>query len=276
MGVADGVGGWIESGVNPAEYSITFMEMAKRYLEGGLDDFIGDEATPLGSLWWLDHSPGPDPIGASEVERNVSEQSVKAVEALAVAHKLTRKPGSATACILRLVQESAELEAANVGDSGFIIIRDGEVFFQSPPLQHFFDCPYQFADAPNNAPATDNAGDAQVFRIELRHGDVIILATDGLFDNVWPKDMVRSVPSCAEEMQEYAELLAHLASANGADGTFESPYSVQAAAQGIDLPVWEKLSKISFVGGKFELGRIRGGKLDDVTVLTAYVETVPV
>ena len=33
-GVADGVGGWQESGVNPAEYSRTLMLMASAFLEG--------------------------------------------------------------------------------------------------------------------------------------------------------------------------------------------------------------------------------------------------
>ncbi len=32
-GIADGVGGWQESGVNPADYSKTFMATARLYLE---------------------------------------------------------------------------------------------------------------------------------------------------------------------------------------------------------------------------------------------------
>lgn len=33
LGIADGVGGWHDSGVNPADYSKTFMATARQYLE---------------------------------------------------------------------------------------------------------------------------------------------------------------------------------------------------------------------------------------------------
>ena len=29
------------------------------------------------------------------------------------------------------------------GDSGFMLVRGGEIVFKSPVLQHFFDCPFQ-------------------------------------------------------------------------------------------------------------------------------------
>lgn len=32
-GIADGVGGWAESGINPADYSKNFMATARSYLE---------------------------------------------------------------------------------------------------------------------------------------------------------------------------------------------------------------------------------------------------
>lgn len=66
-----------------------------------------------------------------------------AVEALDAAHRSTRLPGSATACVLRLDGRTGELDAANLGDSGFLVIRDGQLHFQSPAMQHFFDCPLQ-------------------------------------------------------------------------------------------------------------------------------------
>lgn len=60
-------------------------------------------------------------------------------KALDIAHRLTRLPGSTTACILRLDGERGVLNAANLGDSGFLLLRGGQLFFQSPALQHFFD-----------------------------------------------------------------------------------------------------------------------------------------
>ena len=57
------------------------------------------------------------------------------------AHKKTLLPGACTACIIQL--EGTKMYAANLGDSGFIVIRDGKKVFATEPLQHFFDCPYQ-------------------------------------------------------------------------------------------------------------------------------------
>lgn len=43
------------------------------------------------------------------------------------------------------------------GDSGFMLVRGGEVLMQSEPLQHFFDCPFQFGALPEHVSATDYA-----------------------------------------------------------------------------------------------------------------------
>lgn len=287
LGVADGVGGWAESGVNPAEYSQTLMEMARQYLEG--DESMaatseeGRDGPSMGSGQWLDAPPGMNPVNSVDVYSSPWETTAAgvtertALKALAVAHKLTRKPGSATACVLRLDQQSGELEGVNLGDSGFLIIRGGEIVFQSEPQQHFFDCPFQLGCAPEFTSASDSVeDDAAVYRVPLQLGDVIVLATDGLLDNVWPADIAALAPRSAAEVQSTADALASLALRHGTDPEFESPYAVEAAAEGIDLPIWEKLAKVSFSGGKLELGKFRGGKLDDVTVVVGLVEETAV
>jgi len=143
---------------------------------------------------------------------------------------------------------------------------------QSPPLQHFFDCPFQFGAVPEYLPESDTVDDAEVYKLPLAPGDAIILATDGVLDNIWPEEIAGLAPRRVEDVQTAANALAALAAERGADLEFESPYAVGAMEEGIDLPLWDKLTNISFVGGKLELGKIRGGKLDDVTVVVAVVE----
>ncbi|KAL4538463.1 hypothetical protein Ndes2526B_g03235 [Nannochloris sp. 'desiccata'] len=308
-GVADGVGGWAESGVNPAEYSAMFMDIAKRFLEGddsidgefnsstNTQDQITDQDSATSSGEWMDDVPqkddpasivstissattaeddamyiddpytiintaAPAPSAPSSSRKSSLEDDYSSLAALAIAHRLTKKPGSATACVLRLDPSTAELDAANLGDSGFLIIRNGEIFFRSPVLQHFFDCPFQFGAAPEYTPATDYVEDAAVFRVAVQPGDVLILATDGVLDNVWSKDMVALAPRNAEEVDGAATALASLAARHGLDPEYESPYSIEAAQEGIDIPIWQKLL------GK----KLVGGKLDDVTVVIGYVE----
>ena len=37
------------------------------------------------------------------------------------------------------------------GDSGFMLVRGGDIVFKSPVLQHFFDCPFQVRAAGGRA-----------------------------------------------------------------------------------------------------------------------------
>jgi len=67
------------------------------------------------------------------------------------------------------------------GDSGFAVFRKGALLFQSKPLQHFFDCPYQFASCPDFTEDTDRPEDASEYELQLTSGDVIVAATDGLW-----------------------------------------------------------------------------------------------
>ena len=231
-----------------------------------------DNAMYIDDPYTITNTFTPASPAASSSRRSSLEDDYSSLAALAIAHRLTKKPGSATACVLRLDPSTGELDAANLGDSGFLIIRQGQIVFQSPALQHFFDCPFQFGAAPEYTPATDYAEDAAVFRVPVQPGDVIILATDGALDNVWPKDMVNLAPRTAEEVDGAASALASLAARHGLDPEYESPYSVEASQQGIDIPIWQKISKFSFTNGKLELGKLVGGKLDDVTVVIGYVE----
>jgi protein phosphatase PTC7 len=57
------------------------------------------------------------------------------------------------------------------------------------------------------------------------------------------------------------------------DDDFDSPYIQAAREDGMDIPWWEKLVTAKFKDGKFKLGQMTGGKLDDITVVVARVTT---
>lgn len=97
---------------------------------------------------------------------------MSAFNLLQIGHKKTRLPGSATACVLVLSARDNWVSAANLGDSGFLVVRNGTVLFQTPTLQHFFDCPYQFGAFPEHVEATDYSSDAQTFRCAALPGPV--------------------------------------------------------------------------------------------------------
>uniref|UniRef100_A0A7R9VA27 Protein phosphatase n=1 Tax=Chlamydomonas euryale TaxID=1486919 RepID=A0A7R9VA27_9CHLO len=253
IGVADGVGGWQEAGVNPAEYSRTLIANARAYIEGTLTEFTEDEleARIEGGDIFI------DPKGA-----------------LHAAHIRTKVPGSATAVVMQLSQDTQSLVAANVGDSGFVVIRAGRIVARSRALQHYFDCPLQFGSFPDFVEATDTAEDADVYNERMYPGDVLVAGTDGLWDNVYDHEIISIVlRHRGAAPQPIADDIAALARNHASDADFYSPYIREAQSQGLDLPWWEKLLGAGFRKGKFGLRQLSGGKQDDITVVVAVVAT---
>lgn len=67
----------------------------------------------------------------------------RAYEALA---KPPRPTGSSTACVLIVHQDT--LYSANLGDSGYLVIRNGEIVYRSREQTHYFNAPYQLSLPP--------------------------------------------------------------------------------------------------------------------------------
>eukprot|EP01025_Chloroclados_australasicus_P030696 TRINITY_DN3087_c0_g1_i4.p1 TRINITY_DN3087_c0_g1~~TRINITY_DN3087_c0_g1_i4.p1 ORF type:complete len:439 (+),score=59.54 TRINITY_DN3087_c0_g1_i4:116-1318(+) len=252
MGVADGVGGWRESGIDPADYSQTFMRLCRSFLENDAESMNG-------------------------TENNIAQNAVQTFGrspqgALEVGHKGTKLPGSSTAVVIQMDLETQMVRAANLGDSGFMVVRDGQVLMQSRFQQHFFDCPFQFGYYPAYVEATDTVLDSDTFNIEVQEGDIIIVGTDGLWDNCFPHEMLQLIKQNPDDMDKLAAKIGKKASINSLDPDFASPYIIDALNEGIDLPWWEKLIGASFKNGSFQLKQMRGGKLDDITVIAAVVK----
>lgn len=56
--------------------------------------------------------------------------------------------GSSTACVIVLNRETSMVYTANIGDSGFVIVRHGEVVHRSEEQQHYFNTPFQLSLPP--------------------------------------------------------------------------------------------------------------------------------
>lgn len=151
IGVADGVSGWAEEGIDPAEYSRTLMRFASEALESG------------------PYPQGPD-----------------AREVIRYAHESTVMPGSSTVCIA-VMKPGGKMQVANLGDSGVRVVRDGRVVFASTAQQHMFNMPYQLSH-PSIIQSPDDADSADVTVLDIKVGDIIVLATDGLYDNVFDEE----------------------------------------------------------------------------------------
>ncbi|XP_050159871.1 probable protein phosphatase 2C 55 [Malus sylvestris] len=111
IGVADGVGGWADLGVNSGLYSRELMSNSVAAVQ-------------------------EEPKGAIDPARVLEK-----------AHSSTKARGSSTACIIALTEQG--IHAVNLGDSGFIVVRGGSTVFRSPVQQHNFNFSYQLGTGNN-------------------------------------------------------------------------------------------------------------------------------
>ena len=162
----------------------------------------------------------------------------------------------------------SRLEVANLGDSGLRLLRDSQVTFATEDLQHEFNMPFQLANK-RLLPETDMPEDATVDVLPVQQGDIALVATDGFFDNVWEADLcqvvadaVNNVPEGlldSDGMETLAKRLVAFAAAKSTEEGYRSPWSVECAQRRPGGPLRQLLA--------------RGGKLDDITVIVAQMQS---
>ncbi|KAL6867274.1 hypothetical protein ACP4OV_015298 [Aristida adscensionis] len=211
FGVADGVGQWSFEGINAGLYARELMDGCKKF-----------------------------------VTERQGAPGMRTEEVLAKAADEARSPGSSTVLVAHF--DGRVLEASNIGDSGFLVIRNGEIYKKSNPMTYGFNFPLQIEKG------DDPLKLVQKYNIELQEGDAIVTATDGLFDNIYEEEVAAVVSKSLEaglKPTEIAEFLAARAKEVGRCGFGSSPFSDAALAAG-------------YLG-------YSGGKLDDVTVVVSVV-----
>lgn len=211
IGVADGVGGWADVGVDAGLYSRELM------------------------------------FNSINAIKEETEGSVDPAIVLEKAHANTKAKGSSTACIIALKGEG--IHAINLGDSGFIVVRDGKTIFRSPVQQHSFNFTYQLENGRNG----DLPSSGQVFRIPVSDGDGIVAGTDGLFDNLYDDEVSALVAEAVKsglDPQAMARKIAAAARQRALDRYRQTPFADSAQEAGY---------------------RYHGGKLDDITVVVSFI-----
>lgn len=118
----------------------------------------------------------------------------------AICQDRSLRAGGSTACV-GIAGADGNLEVANLGDSGFLQLRLNGVHSYSEPQTHAFNTPFQLSLVPPSVAArmaafggaqlSDLPRDADVTQHSLRHGDVIVFATDGVLDNLFNQDILR-------------------------------------------------------------------------------------
>jgi protein phosphatase PTC7 len=250
VGVFDGVGGWKSSGVDPGIYS--------RRLALEVSNFI-----------------------AASSKKEIKVDVRKALNFAAGECQKARIAGSTTACFGVLDESSGVLTVLNLGDSGAIVLRrDGgefKVAHATEPTTLGFNFPCQIGNAPVPMvwrPA-NSPEDATVDLFQLRSGDVMVYASDGVWDNVFEKDIIQILKNSSmdvskpasiseDQLKALATKIARLAVDRGNSVTEKTPWTISAQEAFKDKPI------VLFQNRYF-----LGGKPDDVTVVVSLLRDGP-
>ncbi|KAL7921054.1 protein serine/threonine phosphatase 2C [Trichoderma austrokoningii] len=274
FGVADGVGGWVDSGVDPADFS------------HGLCDYMAAVA--------YEYPSGSDaPLTARKLMQ-------KGYEAVCEDPKVAA--GGSTACVA-IARPGGVLDVANLGDSGFLQLRLNAVHACSEPQTHAFNTPFQLSVVPPSVAARmaafggsqlcDLPRDADVTHHQLRHGDVLVFATDGVLDNLFNQDILRIASRvmttngawnmAANEAVTVADSLESLTGSpyegNAADGKAKKAVTLQSLLA-TELVLAAKQASVNTkrdgpfakeVKKYYPHENWHGGKVDDICVVIAVV-----
>lgn len=253
FGISDGVGEWETYGLDPSKFPNELMKNCLFHFQKQsqrIQDLSDFEMT--------------------EVMDQILYEAYHVVEAY----------GSATA--LLGICKGNYLHTLCLGDSAYMLLRYREnlrsqltIACKSIEQQHSFNCPYQLAKLPSpdryqslveeglgalvtllkrsNRSQQDSPFDGESDMISLRPGDVLIVATDGLFDNLFDKEIVEICErhlDLQEHSEDYckciAKALVERAVEKAWDSGYKSPFSRNAMKYG---------------------KKYIGGKLDDTTVI---------
>ena len=155
-----------------------------------------------------------------------------------------RTATGASTAVVACIGADGFLRALNVGDSACIVIRNNRVVARTREISHYFECPYQLSvDSP------DRPRDGTKLNLELQRGDLVLMASDGIFDNL-NDDQICEIVAAEKTPTAMAKRVTELSRKVSLDDSAPTPYA--------------KLAK-RFGDPDYPDGL--GGKVDDVSCI---------
>eukprot|EP01088_Endostelium_zonatum_P011277 TRINITY_DN2529_c0_g1_i1.p1 TRINITY_DN2529_c0_g1~~TRINITY_DN2529_c0_g1_i1.p1 ORF type:complete len:339 (+),score=81.01 TRINITY_DN2529_c0_g1_i1:112-1128(+) len=224
VGVADGVGGWAEVGVDSSIYSNALMNKAKSFFSMPKISLSSDPATD--SLQFA------------------YEQCLDIT-------------GSSTGIVAAIVGNNVKL--CNVGDSRAVLLREThtqeglryKVQEYTVEQTYRFNFPYQLGTNSTTTPKKHGLK----YDWSLQDGDYLVLGSDGVFDNLWGDDIASILNSTSDksDVSKLAQKISLKASEVAEDSyNTKTPWAVGAKKAGKMGPIWTggKMDDITVVVSK--------------------------
>lgn len=265
FGVADGVGGWSEMGIDPAEYPRKLMKSAEKTVLQENEECI-DPLFVLKRAFAEAHAPGSCTVSLASLCPHHHETSN------AVGPK------------------KYELRIVSLGDCATHVVRDGAIIFETKVQEHSFNQPFQIS-SPQYYVGGSGPEDAAVYSTRVQSGDIVVMGSDGLFDNLWGHELESIVTEMTQNVVHDSEFATtRLADESDSTAVSLARSSAELVAEEISHKVATVASEHSrdisyaspFAAERHErtvppllrsaLPPPRGGKLDDITAVVCVVK----
>ncbi|CDW86953.1 UNKNOWN [Stylonychia lemnae] len=256
-GVSDGVGSWTNYGIDCSLFSNTLMRECQKFIQR----IVFRQQQSL-------------------IDQRVTQQELECHRQALESFRRTHFPGSATATIC--VLNNRDLSALNLGDSGFILIRfdmienEPYILLKSKEQQHSFNTPFQLTRLPQHKEVEqlksqnkqkelenlkkamkerkfceDSPDDSDNYQLRVREGDLLILGTDGVFDNLFEEEILTIVKEFTstdqvkskQTAQRLSQLIVESAQTKSKQRNVKTPFNVKKAK--VIIEYRQKLQQIA-------------------------------
>lgn len=257
--VLDGVGWWnMHASVDAGTYS--------RALARAMFSYVGEDLnadSPSSSLTLLQHAYD-----------SCKAQQIQGTSTALVVTLQPPRDDELSFLLGGADYQNCILDICSLGDCTAMVIRRGRIVFVSEEQSHEFDHPYQLGEGSSDTPSR-----ALSYRFPVQRGDLVLLGSDGVFDNLYPQrvaelmwpvvDSVQvkhsagppSTPQTSGRVDFWEDMM--LALAAGAEGVMREAASAAGDVRS-DTPYARKAVR----GGV----RFEGGKQDDMTLLVSVLD----
>ncbi|RMZ28276.1 hypothetical protein D0859_07632 [Hortaea werneckii] len=218
FGVADGVGGWQDSGVDPSDFShglCGLMAGTAKTFEGLQEEDGGRNVRPRELLQVAYDAVIGNPrivAGGCTASLCVADGEGNVETAKYDNFFLNARSNFMYLCATcgKMPTQADNGFCYSLGDSGFLILSPGKVAARSEAQTHAFNTPYQLSKIPPRMQAqhaifggskqlSETPKDADIEHHQVRHGDIVLFATDGVWDNLSAQDVLQIVTKVMEE-----------------------------------------------------------------------------
>lgn len=313
LGVADGVGGWIKYGISSSKFSNELMlscfnEVNKRDNTEKLSDSVSEDSDEFSHECEMIQRTSTASAPASYLEPNKRIKSFNTHSntldpkvILEEAYKHIKSAGSSTAWVCTLDKNTTTLKVANLGDSGFLILRQNKfglgVVAESKEQQHCFNTPYQLTNIPrrlikkHKIPGfyNDQPSDADIYQFKCQKGDIVILASDGVFDNLYTNEIVKVISKYLwREQKDLEKTLGYSHLRSGSIIDWLDTFDAKEIAKNLAMKAWQTSASTNCISPfgekvnhllkskspseiKIGVSEWKGGKQDDISVVVGIV-----